>query len=225
MSPPSYSYIGPNELTPDDPDYWLSIALGDGWSVGYRLEYHGSGAERRARILEARIVPCGRPGEFFPKRDAKVMAAMATRRGETIGPFSFAAIRRGVTARHFADSLAAVALRVTQGPAAHPVWGDPASRVEQPRRGAGRPGRPRTHYAEFAVRYEAVECDPDRVRTSTRNILARQYKKPVSTIAKWIRTARQLGFLTPVTRGQRGGRATPIAYTLSEPKHSKREKR
>ena len=219
MSPPSYGYV---VMEPDTPDaqHWLGVALGDGWTVVYRLAYEGQGAKRRARILEARIIPCPL-ADFVPHRDITLAADVAKRReGWTSGPFSFAAVHRRVTARHFADSLAAIASRLTA--AAHPAWGFPASHVEQPRRGAGRPARPPTFYAAFAVRYAAVESDLRRVRTSTRNILARQYKKPVSTIGKWIWTARQLGFLTPVTRGKRGGLATPIAYTLSERPPSKR---
>ena len=81
----------------------------------------------------------------------------------------------------------------------------------------GRPGRPKADYAKFALRYHAIEHDSRREPgQSTRKILSREWKVPVSTVAKRLRTARKLGFLTEVVRGQRGSMATRLAREVAK---------
>jgi hypothetical protein len=149
----------------------------------------------------------------------------AERRTSAFSAFSFEAIRRSITARHFKDALAAAI-----GPLLAPdaagnevlleIFGSPVAALaavskQSKERTAGRPGRPAVFYAKFALRYHDVEQDPLReAGASTREILAEHYHKPVTTIGKWIRIARQQGFLTPGVRGRRGGMATKVAREL-----------
>lgn len=198
-------------------EYWLKLPIGERWTAAYRLTFEGEGVRRRARIIELRVVP-GRAGDFYPNRNYESWESRERASGRAATPFSFDAIRRGVTARLFADALAVVGTLIPHDDEPDD-WGTPAFQLESAsskHRAAGRPGRPLTFYAKFAVRYSDVEHGTRRERgASTRAILARQYKVPVTTIGKWIRTARQHGFLTPVVRGQRGGMATNVARELS----------
>lgn len=196
------------------PEYWLTLALGGGWVAAYRVTYHGEGARRRVRIEELRVVPgrTGRDADFHP-------GMRSATRPDT--RFSFDAVRRRITARYFADAFAAIQIPEDDDPA---EWGapPPATTGHPTRRGAGRPPRPRIFYAKFAVRYHYVEHDMRRnPGQSTRDLLAAEYKVPITTIAKWIRTARHHGLLTPVVRGQRGGMKTRLAEELSATKGHK----
>ena len=202
---------------PGAEDYWLMVPLDNKWTAAYRLAYHGQGAHRRTRICELRIVRC-RPGEFDPRIDFEIWGIHPLSAGPprpVFPPFSFEAVRRGITARLFTDALAAVPAML---PPDDPPddWGNPPSRLERTRTRRGRPIRyPPVFYAEFAVRYHDVEHDERREPgASTRAILAKRYKVPLTTIGKWIRIARQRGFLTRVVRGQRGGMATHAAREL-----------
>lgn len=200
----AYAVFTP-EHGPDD--QWLVMSLGEEWTAAFHLATR-DGATAEAVITELRIVPC-RPTLFTPEFNRRNSLVRSGRLA--VGTFPFEAMRRGVTARRVVDALIALAPR-----------GDdeltPPARLaaSAARRSAGRPGRPRKFYATFAVRYEAIEDDERREPgASTRAALARQCKVPVTTIAKWIRTARQLGFLTAVAPGQRGGRATTLAKAFS----------
>jgi hypothetical protein len=174
------------------------------WIVAYRVVFRERGTRRRARIVELRISA----SEFLPR---PVNDPRAT--------FSFDAVRRGVTERQFQAALAATVDALTSDPFLEQV-AKTIKPVRQLRnsaegRGAGRPGRPRSFYAKFAIRYHDVEHDERREPgTSTHAILATEYSKPPTTIAKWIRIARQQGFLTPAHRGQRGGMRTEAALAL-----------
>lgn len=199
---------------------WLYHSLGEGWTAAYRMTYQGQEPNRRARIVELRIVPAGPAGiprhgvgAFNPdKRDVLPWALTAPL-------FSFDAIRRGITARHFRDALTSMTTLVVQEDPEEERDG-PVSRLQTPtgvRRGGGRPPtHSRAFYATLAVDYDDVEHSSRKEPgASTRAILAKRRRVPVTTIGKWILTARRLGFLTAVARGQRGGRATPTAYNLS----------
>jgi hypothetical protein len=129
-------------------------------------------------------------------------------------------MRRRLTARRFADGLAAVGSLIGRDePDFDPrEYGDPPARLKGS--AVRRPGRPRVRppafYAKFALRYEYIENVSRREPgDSTRELLARQYKVPLTTIGKWIRVARQRGFLTKVVRGQRGGQATRRAHDVN----------
>jgi len=191
--------------------YWLAQRLTDAWTIAYRLTYTGTGVRRRARIHEARIVACG------------VEAFTPDQWHSATTPFSFDRARRGMTARRFADALAAVVGELPHNDAVDEQWaemlGHPAASVEKPPRAPaiGRPGRPRSFYAEVAMRYHHVEHVARREPgASTRGTLARHYKVNVTAIGKWLQTARRYGLLTPVVPGQRGSMATNLAKQLSE---------
>jgi hypothetical protein len=210
---PAYLVTGP-----DGHDYWLMVPLDNKWTAAYRLAYHGDGAHRRARICELRIVRC-RPGDFHPRIDFEKwgLHPLSKVPRPVFPPFSFEAVRHGITARLFADALAAVPALIPPDDAPE-EWGGPASRLESTRPRRGRPvSYSPEFYAEFAVRYHNVEHDERRERSaSTRALLAKRYKVPLTTIGKWIRIARQRGFLTRVVRGQRGGMATHAARALTK---------
>ena len=201
---------------------WLQIEVAPGWTAAYRVTFQGDGPRRRTRIHELRIVPTstalGR--SFQPQFN---YAAWESSRQ---APFSFEAIRRRLTMRAVSDALTAVRTEVADLDTDDAWWIDfmtPSAAVETPRRGPGRPRRPLEFYAEFAQRYHQVENLRRReAGDSTREVLAKEYKVPVTTIGKWIRVARQQKLLTPVVRGQRGGVATPrAAQVLTKAKASK----
>lgn len=217
--------------------YWLTYPLDRGWVAAYRLTYHGDGPQRRARIRELRIVPGlpgarGKPTAFLPGANYPFLESGTGPRGRTFpaltprGPFSFDAVRRAITSKTFRHVLAAVASFTADddGPDDDfPDWAPPTARLEAPkRRGPGRPvERFPLHYAKFALRYHRAEHSTRREPSvSTRAILADQYRVPVTTIGKWIRIARQQGFLSPaIARGSRGGIATPAARALVTRSH------
>jgi len=218
-------------IEPDDGNpttYWLTHPLGQGWVAAYRLSYHGDGSLRRARIRELRVVPGlpgprGKPTDFYPSANYSFLESRVWPSGLTrapIGPFSFDALRRMITPKMFRHVLAAAGSLIPDDEPPE-EWGNPASQLEAspPRRAAGRPPRyPPVHYAKFALQYSKVENNHRKERgKSTRDILARRYKVPVSTIGKWIYVARQQGFISnEVRRGGRGGVAMPAADKLVE---------
>ena len=190
---------------------WVWYSLADGWTVAYRVSYTGEGARRRARVHEVRIVP---EADHFngPKQNYVVYEQMLADRGRRIPPFSFEAVRRRVTPKMLSHVLHAYA--TTPGLAGTDAPGFRAAKLAKPRRG-GRPTRPLRFYARFAVAYERVENNDRREPgTSTRAILARRYDVPPTTVAKWIKVARERGLLTRVRRGERGGMATEHARQL-----------
>jgi len=211
-------------------EYWLTVRLVDGWIAAYRVIYRGDGAHRRAHIGELRIVPAlsGQHANFSPSVRYDFYERIAKAHGRTIPPFAFEAVRPILTPRFFADALAVLG-KFRQDdkddPWEDPLWPPPlgAARVEPvapTRRAPGRPPRDPLFYAKLAVAYDQVEHFSRREPgASTRATLARRYKVPVTTIAKWIRTARQHKFLTPVRRGQRGGQAMPTAHELIARSH------
>jgi hypothetical protein len=197
---------------------WLLVPLNAGWIAAYRLTYRGAGARRRARIAELRIVPGH--GAFDSSRDYALSDPAVAEPGYTPTPFSFDMLRRGLTARGFDDALAAAAAPGMSDPFWVEFGVPPPFRESPPKpRGPGRPPKSPAFYAAFAIAYNDIENIRRReARTSTRDILARRYKVPVTTIGKWILRARQLGFLgvKKRVRGQRGGFATPAAYAVAE---------
>jgi hypothetical protein len=151
------------------------------------------------------------------------------------GPFSFSVIQRQVTQSFFDDALAAIgsasprddrheATRLVGKTATITIKTSGNLTMRRAK------GRPRVygplHYASLAKRYSDIEnFDPRKERgESTREILVREYRKrrefknvTVDTIAKWIRIARQMGFLTKARkRGKRGGQVTDLATNLIE---------
>jgi hypothetical protein len=207
------AYYVEEDATGEQP--WVLIGLDIGWAAAYRVRDQGDASDGRLQILELRIVP----SPFG--RDAR--RAFDSRRRTPVAPltpFSFDTVRR-ITARSFDDAVAALVTMPAIEGEAPGEWRPRAEREQtRARRGPGRPSRPRTFYAEFAVRYDDIENNDNRERqVSTREILRRKYKVPLTTIGKWIRVARECGFLTAVTRGQRGGRATPAARALVQKGH------
>ena len=182
---------------------WLEIPINDAWIAAFRVEWSGppKSARRRARILELRVTPSERETTRPPK------------------PFAFAALRRIVTERGFNAALAATVDNIAaQGKAA--IFREPASGLDR-RRGAGRPRKPDHFYARIAVRYSRIENDPDRDgAASTVARLADKHHVPITTVGKWLTTARKLGFLTPTARGQRGGRVTTLGLEQAKGKTS-----
>ena len=200
------------------PQYWLTVRLKPGWMAAYRITYHGDGSQRRARIRELRVVPVpGLGAEFLPSYPYERLEAKLETAGKAMAPFSFESIRRYLTARRFADALAAVGSLIPDEETPD-EWGSPATQLEKhQRQSVGRPALPLSFYAAFAMRYHSVEHAPRREPgTSTRAELARKYDVPVSTIGKWIRTARLKKLLTPAIPGRRGGMATDLAKQFSK---------
>jgi hypothetical protein len=184
---------------------WLTEPLIKDWVVAYRVVFRGRGARRRAHIVELRVT------------SRTFLADEAT---DPRAPFSFEAVRRGVTERQFRTALAATVEELTTDPFLRPVADTlgPAPHLQNgvEGRGAGRPGRTRTFYAKFACRLHDIEQDMRREPgASTHAQLVAEYGKPRTTIAKWVRIAREQGFLTPARKGERGGKATAPARALA----------
>jgi hypothetical protein len=101
-------------------------------------------------------------------------------------------------------------------------YGSPVTQLGRPadpsaRRSPGRPGRPKKFYAKLALEYERIEHGTRRdLGKSTREVLARRHKVPITTIGKWLQQARQRGFITKGERGQRGGNATDLARVIAQ---------
>ena len=191
--------------------HWISMPLDASWMAFYRVQPTVVGEKRRTRIAELRIVPTDSPARFGLEWNYEYYARLAKKAGRTITLFPFDAVRRFVAPRHFDDALAATAPLTLAGQM------PPERDKSRGRRGAGRPGRPLTFYAQFAVEFDTVENDKRReAGFSTRTALARKYKVPDSTIGKWIYVCRQRGLLTARVRGRgkRGGRATEAARDL-----------
>ena len=197
-------------------DKWLEVPIGGRWIAAYRLAHSNDALTPHATILEVRIFPDEndreRPGEW----SARVRGHQA----QTFTPFSFERVHRHIIAKAFNSALAATWENTTDvDPALRNAFGPPTAR-HRPDRGAaaGRPGHPRTFYALLAVRYDAIEHNEREPRSSTRQDLQRRFypKASLPAIGKWLSTARKLGFLTNVERGQRGSRATDLARRLVE---------
>jgi len=189
--------------------HWITVQIGGGWMVAFRVTSVDVEGQRRARIVELRLVPTDSPARFGLDWSYEYYKRLAKRNGRTIGPFPFDAIRRIITARHLDDALAAAASRGLRD--------DLPSRGETRRRrsGGGRPGRPLAFYARLAIEFDRLENHPRRERgLSTRAVLANRHDVPVSTIGKWIRICRRKKLLTSVIQGRRGGRATDLAKEL-----------
>ena len=197
-------------------DDWLEIPIGDGWIAAYRLAHAGSPRAPRTRILEVRVFP----DERERVASGEWSAAVLGNRAKALRQFSFERLRRGVTEKSFDAALQATRANAEKHGALE-AFGHPGRghRSDREGRGAGRPGRQRSFYALVAVRYHRIEHHSRRpVGTSTREVLRARHYPDASTaaIGKWLTTARRLGFLTKVSRGQRGAMATDIARALAE---------
>jgi hypothetical protein len=188
---------------------WVKMPLLKGWIAAYWVVFQGLGSARRARIAELRVTS---PSFLDPLRKGPVTVPRAN--------LSFDAVRRHITEREFQAALTATVDWLTGEPfmrqvaqVIRPV--KPMRRISEGR-GAGRPGRPRSFYAKFANRYHEIENDQRREPgASTHATLAKEYDVAKTTIAKWIRIARQQELITKARRrGERGGMSTAAARAL-----------
>lgn len=218
-------------LDVDSQQRWLSFPLSPrrDWMAVYRVTVEGEGTRRRFRVGELRIVPVTNAASFdFDPATTNLEAWEAQRReqGRRLPAFPFDNVRRWITQRHFVDAVAASSKCLPRG-----LWLQLPDRLEtsdaageeqlvevaSTRQRIGRPpSHPPEFYAKFAIEFDRVEYHMRRREpgSSTRKILAEKHKTTVNVIGKWIRVARQKGFLAPVKRGRRGGRVLPAAKEL-----------
>jgi hypothetical protein len=188
-------------------DLWFEIPLDRNWIAAYRLQV----TDTATTFSELRVIPNegtrANPGEW--RAEFHGMSA------ETKAPLTAKVISKIQLNKH--RTVLASIIRNVERQGAASAFGNPS----MPRRTAtqaGAYGRPPQFYAQFALRYDAVEYGDERRQLkvrSTKRILAGEYGVPVSTITSWLRTCRSYGFLETTREGKRGGAATQLARDVA----------